>query len=205
MGQPINEEIKSLLNANGVDWSKNVNLAQDIKNLVTKYSPIEKAVTVMKGNMFTKDVMTKGCKCPVCNQNVKLQKYTINSEMAKCLIDLYKLNKNNPNKIWFHVAADIKISIKVSGAFAKLRHWGLIEQLPKDSSITVKKTSGMWRITDKGLDFVLNRITVPKFIKVYNQTFYGFEEQKGDKNKPITITDAISTKFNYSELLKNYE
>ena len=201
----IHDDIKKMLTDNGVDWTKNVKLAQEIKNLVVKYSPIEQATKVMKGNIFTKEVMIKGCKCPVCNQNVRLQKYTINSEMAKCLIDLYKLNKKHPEKIWFHVASDIKISIKVSGAFAKMRHWGLIEQLPKDSSITVKRTSGMWRITDKGIDFVLNRIKIEKFIKVYNQTFFGFEEEKNDKNKPITITDAISTKFNYKELLNNYE
>lgn len=201
----IHDDIKKLLTNNGVDWTKNVKLAQDIKNLVNEYGKPENAAQVMKGNIFTKEVMNKGCKCPVCNQNVRLQKYTINSEMAKCLIDLYKLNKSHPEKNWFHVAEDIKISIKVSGAFAKLRYWGLIQQLPKDSSITVKRTSGMWRITDKGIDFVLNKISVPKFIKVYNQTFYGFDEEKNDKNKPITVTDAIASKFNYNDLLNNYE
>ncbi len=201
----IHDDIKKMLTENGVDWTKNVKLAQEIKNLVVKYSPIEEATKVMKGNIFTKEVMSKGCKCPVCNQNVRLQKYTINAETAKCLIDLYKLNKKHPEKIWFHVAEDIKIGISVSGAFAKLRHWGLIEQLPKDNSQVHKRTSGMWRITDKGADFVLNRIKIEKFIKIYNQTFYGFDEEKNDKNKPITITDAISTKFNYQELLNNYE
>jgi hypothetical protein len=201
----IHDDIKKTLTENGVDWTKNVKLAQEIKNLIVRYSPIEEATKVMKGNIFTKEVMLKGCKCPVCNQNVRLQKYTINAEMAKCLIDLYKLNKKNPEKIWFHVATDIKIGISVSGAFAKLRHWGLIEQLPKDNSQVHKRTSGMWRITDRGIDFVLNRIDVPKFIKVYNQTFYGFDEQKNEKNKPITVTDAIASKFNYAELLKNYE
>ncbi len=201
----IHDDIKDMLKDNNVDWSKNVKLAQAIKDLVVKYSAVDQATKVLKGNMFTKDVMSKGCKCPVCNQNVRLQKYTINSEMAKCLIDLYKLNKKEPDRVWFHVAKDIKIGISVSGAFAKMRHWGLIEQLTQKNNLTAKKTSGMWRITDKGMDFVLNRISIPKFIKVYNQTFYGFEEEKNDKNKPITITDAISTKFNYSELLKNYE
>lgn len=201
----IHDDIKKMLTENGVDWTKNVKLAQEIKNLVVKYSPIEEATKVMKGNIFTKEVMSKGCKCPVCNQNVRLQKYTINAETAKCLIDLYKLNKKHPDKIWFHVAEDIKIGISVSGAFAKLRHWGLIEQLPKNNTQVNKRTSGMWRITDKGMDFVLNRIKIEKFIKVYNQTFYGYDEEITDKNKPITITDAISTKFNYQELLKNYE
>lgn len=201
----IHDEIKQMLKDNNVDWTKNVKLAQSIKDLVTKYSPIDKATQVMKGSMFTKEVMNKGCKCPVCNQNVRLQKYTINAEMAKCLIDLYKLNKKHPERIWFHVAKDIKIGISVSGAFAKMRHWGLIEQLTPKNNLTAKKTSGMWRITDKGMDFVLNRNTIPKFIKVYNQTFYGFEEEKNEKNKPITITDAISTKFNYQDLLSNYE
>lgn len=203
----LQKDIKELLSKNGVDWQKNVGLAIDIKKLVTEYNPAIKdnTIKIIKSEIFTKEVMNKGCKCPVCNQNVRLQRYTINAETAKCLIKLYKLNKKYPEKVWFHVAEDIKIGISVSGAFAKLRHWGLIEQLTPKNNLTAKKTSGMWRITDKGIDFVLNRITIPKFIKVYNQTFYGFEEQKNEKNNPITITDAISNKFNYSELLKNYE
>jgi len=150
----IHDDIKKMLTDNNVDWTKNVKLAQSIKDIIVKYSAVEEATKVLKGNMFTKEVMKKGCKCPVCNQNVRLQKYTINSEMAKCLIDLYKLNKKDPNKVWFHVAEDIKIGISVSGAFAKLRHWGLIEQLTPKNNLTAKKTSGMWRITDKGMDFV---------------------------------------------------
>jgi len=203
MGQ-IHEDIKQLLKDNGMDWQKNVDFCKSIKNLIEKYGSVEEATNIMKGNMFTTEVMHKGCKCPVCNQNVKLQKYSISAETTKCLIKLYKLNKKHPEKVWFHVARDIKISITVSGAFAKMRHWGLIEQQQKSSSITHKKTSGMWRITDKGIDFVLMRITIPKFIKTYNQKFYGFADVVNDKDNDVSISDTLSTKFNYQDLLKNY-
>lgn len=201
----IHEDIKQVLKNNNLDWEKNVSLCKEIKNLIQEYSKPEKSVQVLKGNIFTKEIMAKGCTCPVCNQNVKLQKYSISAETAKCLLTLYKLNKKYPEKKWFHVAKDIKISITVSGSFAKMRYWGLIEQQEKSENVTHKKTSGMWCITDKGIDFVLMKIKISKFIKTYNQKFYGFAEVKSEKDKDVSISDTLSTKFNYQDLLKNYE
>lgn len=85
--------------------------------------------------------------------------------------------------------------MKVGGAWAKLRYWELIEEMPKDSMTTEKRTSGMWRITDKGISFVEGNISVPKYVKLYNQTFYGYE---GDD---VSIHDVIKEKFNYRELM----
>jgi len=194
MGE-LDSDIIKVLADNNIDYKSNVKLAVDFKQLVIKYSSADKSVQVLKSELFTPTNLKEGTKCRVCNQNVKMHKPTITKDMALCLINLYKLNNINPNKIWWHVSSDIKVSFKVSGAFAKLRHWELIEMMPKDSTNKEKRTSGLWRITDKGKDFVELRCTVNKYIKLYNATLYGHDGEQVD------IRSCLTEKFNYTELM----
>jgi len=191
----LDTDIIKLLANNNIDYKDNVKLAVAIKELVIQYGTDDKCVQILKNELFTADNFKAGTKCRVCNQNVKMHKPTINKDMALCLINLYQLDKNKPEKIWWHVSSDIKVSFKVGGAFAKLIHWGLIDMMPKDSDNKAKRTSGMWRITDKGKDFVLLRSTVSKYIKLYNATLYGEEGEQVD------IRACLTEKFNYTELM----
>jgi len=191
----LDTDIIKLLADNDIDYKSNVKLSVGLKDLVIKYSSADKSVQVLKSELFTPSNLKEGTKCRVCNQNVKMHKPTLNKDMALCLINLYKLDKNKPEKIWWHVSSDIKVSFKVSGAFAKLRYWDLIEMMPKDSMNTAKRTSGMWRITDKGKDFVLLRSTIHKYLKLYNATLYG---QEGEQ---VDMRSCLTEKFNYTELM----
>ena len=58
-----------------------------------------------------------------------------------------------------------------------------------------KKTSGLWRPTLAGLDFVDNKIMVPSYCKLYNNKEYGFSPET------INIIDALGKKFDYNELI----
>jgi hypothetical protein len=51
--------------------------------------------------------------------------------------------------------------------YPSLKHWGLIEELPKPDDPKAK-VSGFWRITPSGLDFAEGRIMVPKTAWVYD-------------------------------------
>ena len=131
----LDTDIIKLLADNDIDYKSNVKLSVGLKDLVIKYSSADKSVQVLKSELFTPSNLKEGTKCRVCNQNVKMHKPTLNKDMALCLINLYKLDKNKPEKIWWHVSSDIKVSFKVSGAFAKLRYWDLIENVcRRDSS-----------------------------------------------------------------------
>jgi len=185
----IHDKIKKLLHANGIDWQENNSkLAKGILGLVQRES-----VSFLKGRVFTTDNMKKGTTCPVCNQHVKLYKVRVNAQMAKSLIKLYKLSRGNTTIFYHH--EEIGIENKVGGAWAKLRWWGLIEEQPKDKADKNKRTSGSWRITDKGVKFVEGKLKVAKYVKLYNQSYYGYE---GDG---VSIIDALGKKFSYSELM----
>jgi hypothetical protein len=72
----------------------------------------------------------------------------------------------------------------------------LIEELPNKSDGKTK-TSGVWKITDKGVYFVNNSLTLPSHVLIYNKVFMGYD------GKEIDIIQALGKHFNYYELMNN--
>jgi len=153
-------------------------------------------VTIQEAKKFLKDNLKKGVECPCCNQFVKLYKRKINLVMTTCLIRLYHLYYKNPS---YHHVKEIVSGISDTGTndFSKLAYWNLIEEKQKDPKNTKTRTSGYWRITDKGLDFVLGKINVPSHCYVYNTKVYQFSDEY------VSIEETIGNKFNYKKLMNN--
>lgn len=141
---------------------------------------------------IVKNGMRDGISCPCCGQYCKIYPRMIHSTMAWCLIKFYRLSR----ELWdyFHVSKLCPDRIS-SGDFAKLAMWGLIEEMPKDETDTKRRTSGYWRLTHLGADFVLGSAKVPKHIYVYNDTIIDKSEET------VTIRDCLSNKFDYEELM----
>ena len=133
----------------------------------------------------------KGTNCPCCGQFVKLYKRKLGSVMARTLIQLYKMDKE-----FNHVREIVKgISETGTNDFSKLAYWGLIDEMSNDS--LAKRTSGFWRITPKGRQFVERKITVNQYALIYNRLCEGFSVET------INISEALGKKFNYNELMTN--
>lgn len=131
--------------------------------------------------------LTEGSHCPCCGQFAKEYKRKLNTGMALCLVNLYKLGK------WEEYHHISKIFVGHPGDFAKLKYYGFIVE--EVNMNTTTRTSGMWRITDEGRRFILRERTANSHFKVYNSEFRGFE---GDQ---IDIIEALGEKFNYAELM----
>ena len=129
--------------------------------------------------------------CPCCDQLVKVYRFPINSSMVK---DLMSLASKADVGVYMH-KVDFCRSTNQGGHFSKWSDWGLVTQMPNDNP--AKKTSGMYALTQKGRDFVDNKLRVPKYILTYNAQVLGFD---GDE---ITIEEALGNHFNYSELMRN--
>jgi len=129
--------------------------------------------------------------CPCCDQLVKLYKRKLNTKMAKCLIDLYKLP--NSDTKYYHTSC--LESYDGGGDFAKLRYWKLIREM--SNSDKSKRSSGFWKITATGQLFVENKSRVASHILMYNQEFYGYTDTQ------IDIYDGLADKFDYEELMKD--
>jgi len=146
--------------------------------------------TIAEGKQYLRDNWKEGVICPCCGQFVKLYKRKLNSGMA---IALYRIFREG--EVWIAVKDFMRVNKFHNGHdWTLLRHWGLLEEKPKDNN---DKVSGYWRITGKGMDFVFNAIRVPKHITIFNNKFYGYD----NPTDTVCFKDCIGDKFDYNELM----
>jgi len=126
--------------------------------------------------------LDEGIVCPCCKQFVKRYKRALNSGMAADLIRLYIMGSGYNNFRKFAKTGD----------YAKLKYWGLIKPMPNRTNL---KSSGFWRITEKGKLFVKSEIMVEKEVFLYDGIEVGYSDEV------IRIQDALKNKFNYKELM----
>lgn len=151
--------------------------------------------TIPHAKLVLRNGWEKGVDCPCCKQKVRLWKRKINSGMCKGLLLILRIQGSSNEFI--HVPSEFtKHGVNHGDTeFSKLFNWGLIEEKTKDL-VDDKKSSGYWRITEKGRQFALNKIKVRKYIYVYNTALY----KREDKTE-TSIVEAIADAFSYEELL----
>lgn len=137
-----------------------------------------------------------GAACPVCERLAKQYRRRFNRGMARCLAWLFREDVQQPSR---HVAQggyshvqDAPPEVAASREFDKLALWGLAEQKENRSERT--RTSGLWRVTDLGTQFVLGAVAIPSHAHVYQ----GEVVRWGDR--PLLFADAVGEAFDYREL-----
>jgi len=130
-------------------------------------------------------------RCPVCDQNCKLYKRKLNAMQASFLCWLVRRFKSNGGE-WIDVPREYDRNI--GGEYGKLAHWGLAELKANDEDPS-KRTSGQWRPTLRGIDFVNELVTVPKYVYLYDNRLYKVSDEQ------TTIREALGDKFDYEELM----
>ncbi|OYN81720.1 hypothetical protein [Mycolicibacterium sphagni] len=146
---------------------------------------------------WLRDRVDDGEECPCCRQFAKVYKRKLNAGMARVLIAMYRKAGTD----WTYLPhVDLKDGEKRrtvghSGEMCMTRYWGLIEAYPDTKREDGSSRVGWWRLTPLGVEFVLGRTQVPKYARVYSSRCLGLT---GD---PVSITDALGTKFNYADLM----
>lgn len=152
-------------------------------------------MTLEEAKRVVADGREAGVSCPCCEQDCKVYPRKLNSAMAEWLVWLvgeYEHAVENDEALWI----DIRRFPVRGGDYAKLIHWQLVEQRPKDPSDTVRRTSGHWRPTPRGIDFAYARTRVPSHALLFNNTFEGFVETTTD------IREAFGKRFSFVELMR---
>lgn len=136
--------------------------------------------------------MTDGKKdCPCCGRHAQIYDRRLHHTAAKKLILL--LQKGG-DQTYVHTADLVERGEVSIGDFTKAKYWRLIEEREPDSE--VKKTSGLWRLTAKGIEFVHGRLTIPRIAKIFDDRVIGFSEDH------VTIQQCLDGGgFNYAELM----
>lgn len=127
----------------------------------------------------------EGVKCPCCDQYAKIYKRKISSGQARLLIAQYRAagTRFAHTADWDHISRE----------GAKLAYWGLMEadgRLREDGG-----HAGMWRITPKGVEYVLNQLKVPKYAHVFDNDVLRYSGPN------VGIRHALGMKFRYDELM----
>ena len=149
--------------------------------------------TIKEAKQYLRENFNKGCSCPTCGQFVRLYKRKLGSPQTKALILLYHKNNDNNND-WVHVR-DITRDLNVTSDFSKNIYWNLIEEKPLSGED--KKTSGFWRITNKGRAFVEGKLKVKSHVLIYNAKVVGFSEDY------TNVVQSLGKKFSYRELMQS--
>lgn len=142
---------------------------------------------------FEKAVKPKGVICPCCKRFGKVYARKFNSGMAMQVINLYR----HKDEGFIHLPSTGTRHILKDNQVGKLVFWGMAIAQPNPDN-PAKNKSGYWKITDRGIAFVENRISVWSHVIEYNQIIQGFREKKR-----ITISDALGRPFHYQELMKD--
>lgn len=138
----------------------------------------------------------KGTTCPCCDQYVRLYKRKLNANMAEFLCSLVRnyqvkhLIADYDEDVWIHFK-----ECKFTGLdYAYLALWGLMET--KANLDPAKKGSGLWRPTQKGIDFARGKVSVPSHVHIYNNVVMGWSDTT------VSIREAFDRYFDYAELMR---
>jgi len=151
----------------------------------------------------------KGVRCPFCTSFLKAYRRQINKGAATSLVMLYLISKRYPEKKYFNYKQISEKKYDKSGrnfinlgtdGFSTAKHWGLIEkQMNEDKT---KSSSGMWGITQKGIDFVEKKISIEKYKIIFDDKIL-IDRDSMEDNPKIYIHQV--NKFDFQLLMNELE
>ncbi len=104
-----------------------------------------------------RDVSVTKETCYACGHVRTIYRRRFPKSDLPALLALFRASQQGA--VWVHVTRLRKRT--VGGDFAKFRYWGLTEERPNEGPHNPhKKTSGYWRITERGSEFMLGRHSV---------------------------------------------
>lgn len=140
--------------------------------------------------------------CPICDRAAQYNLTTLDSAMSLALILVYNHFVENPEDRWLHLEEFFKehprTNTTTRANAPKLRHWGLLSRDPECKE-DGNPSTGYYRITEAGCEFVNGRLHVPKAILLYNNKVVGRHAES------VTIRTTQKHYFDYTkEVLDAY-
>ena len=160
---------------------------------VDRHLPDPGDVTLAESQERFAQNLNNGTTCPCCGKYGKRYERSINATMVRSLIWLVRASGRD--RKWVNVAEDAPMHVQRSKQLPTTRLWFLVERKPADPDDASRKTSGIWRPTQFGVDFVNREATVPNKVHEYRGEP---ESWSGDR---VDVLDALGERFNYGELM----
>lgn len=135
----------------------------------------------------------EGGYCPCCERWGKINTFHLSEINALSL--MWMMNNEIDEDGWVHTAKLAPRWMMRAKSFSTMRHWGLVESAPNDDKN--KKAAGVWRITQKGYNFVNGQIRLPKKAFVYNRTLVAYGDQL------MYFRECFGKHFSYEEIMSD--
>lgn len=133
--------------------------------------------------------------CPCCKRLAVTWRLRIHSTLVHMLIKLYRVSLADHGKPdgWVHL--NRFAPARTGNDFSIVKHWHLAEAMPADESED-KNSSGFYRLREVGVEFVENKMGIPKYMFVFDNKVV----RPG--TDIIWVKDALKKGFKYSDLME---
>jgi hypothetical protein len=160
---------------------------------------LNEATAVLRGD-WAVATEGKGGYCPVCDRWGKINSVILSGAMVKAMHWIHRAGNGD----WVDVPTRAPKFVTRSYVFGQLKHWNMVEQMyiptptKEDQEAGVERqtrTSGMWKLTPVGVDFIFNGTSAPERVFVYN------DRRVGASDRQVTARDCAREKFSYDAMM----
>lgn len=134
----------------------------------------------------------EGGYCPCCDRWGKISPFTLTETHALALL---WMSKQDTADGWIDVPPLAPQWMLRGKNYQLMAKWELIEKGSKTNSAT--RSDGMWRITERGWDFIRGHISVPTKAYIYNNSIEGWSEEE------MEFKDCFGKRFNYEQVMSD--
>jgi len=145
-------------------------------------------------DLWSATIEKDGGYCPCCDRWGKIYRRSLNATMARQLMWLVQARDRGDG--WVHVPSTAPAWLLRTPQLPTLALWDLVEGAP---SMTKLASSGLWKPTEKGIAFAQNALSVQRYVYAYNN------KRVDSDGENISILDALGSKYNYHEIMANYD
>lgn len=131
--------------------------------------------------------------CPCCGRYAQIYKRKISHSMVLSMAKCYCIQRQEDNDfIQFK-----RFTPGAANGFHDLKYFGLIEAKMHDKDNEQnKRTSGYWRVTTRGINFLQGILSIEKYAYIFDDTLLRVSD------KCVTVHECLETGFNYKELME---
>ena len=140
--------------------------------------------------------LEQGLDCPCCERFIKVYTRRLSEGMARWLVWLYFVWCESDDDGW-DTTPPKKLRLWFGGDYHKLKHWGFVEQ--RTNTDKKKKTSGVWRITQWGRDFVDGTMAAPAYVRLLTDERVRFSDEN------VLFHQLYGTHFDIREVMGHAE
>ena len=162
-------------------------------NQIDMFNGEEAYLRKMREN-WKKDIEAKGRRCSCCDRYGKVYRRPLSQHLALCLRWIYVQSEDND---WVDVQNTAPRWMMKSKAYPLLEHWNLIE--------SKEHRSGIWKVTERGVNFIHGYLTVPAAVHIYDNRVWGFESENTDFRKcfgkHFNFEEMMEAEFNWAKII----